>query len=145
MRAEAVDTNWNLSFKMAFKPVPKKALEIGEQALIDAMPTLESKGLNKEIEIIPKKGFLTKIQSLIIFVSNKGSKRGEWFCLSKDPKGLLHIGKRYKTVDSFTKENIISATEAAEQLLENSEKPVSKYTAYTFPADAALITKLFKL
>jgi len=145
MLTKKVNTNRDLSFKMAFKPASKKALKIGGKALVDAIPTLESKGLNKEIEIIPKRGLLTKIQGLIIFVADKGSNKGKWFSLSKDPKGFLPVGKHYKTVDNFTKENIIAATEEAEQLLANSKEHVSKSTASIFPADAALVRKLFKL
>lgn len=145
MQTPNIDTNRNLSFKMALKPIPKKALKIGGQALLDAIPTLELKGLNKEIEIIPKRGLLTKIRGLIIFVADKGSKKGEWFSLSKDPKGFLPVHNRYKKVDEFTKENIIAATEQAEQLLARNEKLVRKTSASIFPADVAIITKLFKL
>lgn len=146
MRADGIKSNQKLSFKMALKPISKKAYDIGGQALVDAEPVLKAKAIDKDIEIIPKKGFLTKIEGLIIFVTKKGEKKGQWFSLSKDPKGFLPVSKSYKTIESFTKENIISSAEKAEKsLVNNAHKPLSRASASFLPSDLAIITKLFKL
>ena len=71
-----------------------------------------------DLEIIPKKGFFSKIKSLIFFVTNKNEKDGRFFSLSIDPKKYLEGNNttHYKQVDSFTKENILEAAQAAKDL-----------------------------
>ena len=109
----------------ALKPIPKKAYKIGAQALKESFDDLVKAGNDADIEVIGKIGPLSKVKCLIFFVTKIGKKKGEWATLSIDPKGYMPTEHRYKTVDKFTKEDILSSVDAAKKRLfkKNSELP----------------------
>ena len=125
----------NQSFT-SLKPIPKLAKKIGGSALQEATTALE---------IIPKKGFFSKIKSLIFFVTNKNEKDGRFFSLSIDPKKYLEGNNttHYKQVDSFTKENILEAAQAAKDLNTKGLK-VPKKSVTIMPADAVILAKFMQ-
>ena len=104
-----IATNTTQPSFTALKPVPKLAKKMGGEALEKALPELEQMAKDVDIEIIPKKGFFSKLQNLNFFVTNLGENVGRWFSLSIDPKGYLEGNDptHYKQVDTFTKENIL--------------------------------------
>ena len=120
--------NGNCHLKQNFKalmPISKKAYKIGGQALKESVAGLINAGNDVDIEVIGKKGPLSKVKSLIFFVTKIGNKKGEWATLSIDPKGYMPTEHRYKTVNKFTKEDILSSVDAAKKRLfkKNSELP----------------------
>ena len=129
----------------ALKPVPKLAKKMGGEALEKAMPELEQMAKDVDIEIIPKKGFFSKLQNLNFFVTNVGEKVGRWFSLSIDPKGYLEGNDptHYKQVDSFTKENILESAQKAKDLNKKGLK-VERKTIAMMPADAVILAKAMK-
>ena len=98
-----------------------------------------------DIEIIPKKGFFSKLQNLNFFVSNVGEQVGRWFSLSIDPKGYLEGNDptHYKQVDAFTKENILESAQKAKDLNKKGLK-VERRTIAMMPADAVILAKAMK-
>lgn len=129
----------------ALKPVPKLAKKMGGEALEKAMPELEKMAQDVDIEIIPKKGFFSKIQNLNFFVTNVGEEVGRWFSLSIDPKGYMDGNDpiHYKQVDSFTKENILESAQNAKNLNKKGLK-VERRTIAMMPADAVILAKAMK-
>lgn len=129
----------------ALKPVPKLAKKMGGEALEKAMPELEQMAKDVDIEIIPKKGFFSKLQNLNFFVTNVGEEVGRWFSLSIDPKGYLEGNDQthYKQVDSFTKENILESAQKAKDLNKKGLK-VERKTIAMMPADAVILAKAMK-
>ncbi len=130
---------------MALKPVPKLAKKMGGEALEKAMPELEKMAQDVDIEIIPKKGFFSKLQNLNFFVTNVGEQVGRWFSLSIDPKGYLEGNDptHYKQVDAFTKENILESAQKAKDLNKKGLK-VERRTIAMMPADAVILAKAMK-
>ena len=127
----------------ALKPIPKLAHQIGGEALQQALPQLEEIAKDVDIEIIPKKGFFSKIKNLSFFVTNPGKDIGRWFSLSVDPKGYMDHNKdneHYKSVDTFTKENILESAKKAKSLNKKGLK-VERDTIASMPADAAIVAK----
>lgn len=129
----------------ALKPVPKLAKKMGGEALEKAMPELEKMAQDVDIEIIPKKGFFSKLQNLNFFVTNVGEQVGRWFSLSIDPKGYLEGNDptHYKQVDAFTKENILESAQKAKDLNKKGLK-VERKTIAMMPADAVILAKAMK-
>lgn len=130
---------------MALKPVPKLAKKMGGEALEKAMPELEKMAQDVDIEIIPKKGFFSKLKNLNFFVTNVGEQVGRWFSLSIDPKGYLEGNDptHYKQVDTFTKENILESAQKAKDLNKKGLK-VERRTIAMMPADAVILAKAMK-
>ena len=129
----------------ALKPVPKLAKKMGGEALEKAMPELEKMAQDVDIEIIPKKGFFSKLKNLNFFVTNIGEQVGRWFSLSIDPKGYLEGNDptHYKQVDAFTKENILESAQKAKDLNKKGLK-VERRTIAMMPADAVILAKAMK-
>lgn len=134
----------NQSFT-SLKPIPKLAKKIGGSALQEVTPALEKLANDVDLEIIPKKGFFSKIKSLIFFVTNKNEKDGRFFSLSIDPKKYLEGNNttHYKQVDSFTRENILEAAQAAKDLNTKGLK-VPKKSVTIMPADAVILAKFMQ-
>ncbi len=146
MEIHNLSAHSNLPFKMALKPIPKKAYKIAGNSLSKAEPVLKdlAKAQGVDIEVIPKKGLLTKIQGITFFVTEKGRSYGDWVNISKDPKGYLpQHANRYITVKTFSPSNVIDAArKAITHLREGSGALLSRATASVFPADSALLVKL---
>lgn len=129
----------------SLKPIPKLAKKIGGNALQEATPELERLAKDVDMEIVPKKGFFSKIKSLIFFVTNKDEKLGRFFSLSIDPKNYMqgNNATHYKQVDCFTKENILEAASAAKELNKKGMK-VPKKSVTMMPADAVILAKFMQ-
>ena len=127
------------------KTETKLAKKMGGEALEKAMPELEKMAQDVDIEIIPKKGFFSKLQNLNFFVTNVGEQVGRWFSLSIDPKGYLEGNDptHYKQVDAFTKENILESAQKAKDLNKKGLK-VERRTIAMMPADAVILAKAMK-
>lgn len=124
----------------ALKPIPQKAFKIGGAPLKEALPTLEILAKDVDIEVIPKKGFLTKIQSLVFFVTKPNQKKGTWISLSKDPnKFLSNDNYRYITTRNFSGEKIVKAVEKAKSRLLKYD---SKLSRPSMPADMAILSDI---
>lgn len=140
-----IATNTTQPSFTALKPVPKLAKKMGGEALEKALPELEQMAKDVDIEIIPKKGFFSKLQNLNFFVTNLGENVGRWFSLSIDPKGYLEGNDptHYKQVDTFTKENILESAQKAKDLNKKGLK-VERKTITMMPADAVILAKAMK-
>lgn len=126
----------NTTFGMSLK-IPKKASRIGGQALVDATPQLEKMAQNAHITVVPRRGLLTGIKSLIFMATQKGEKKGSWASISQDPKKYLPTGGNCKVVDSFTKEGIVDTAAKALEQLQKGKKILGIF----FPADSAILRR----
>ena len=134
-------TNSNINF-CALKRIPKRANKITNGIISNSETELKEICKDIDLEIIAKKGFLTKIKSLIFFATKKGKTTGDWFALSVDKNGYMpQNNPRYLTVDEYTKENILEAAKAAKNNLNKYNWDLPKPTA---PIDLILLTKIFK-
>lgn len=132
--------NINISFT-GLMPIPKKAYKLGGVALKKALPDVVELSKDVDVEIIARKGFFSKIKSLIFFVSEKGQKTGEWSSLSVDPKGFMPNEHRYKTVKDFNKDDIVESVKKAKERLNKRNPQLPKPI---LPADAVLLAKFME-
>lgn len=125
---------------------PNKAYSISEGALksADSHIRIESCIARNETTVVPKRGLLTDIRQLYIFVKSQYGKKGRWVSIAKDPKGYLPVDETHITVKEFTKENICDAAAKAGKLLSISPKRESICSIPFLPVDTVLITNLFK-
>jgi len=135
--------NNGLAFR-SLQQIHKKAYKIGGQALRDAESAIAdfANENKKDVHVIPKKGLISKVKSLIFFVTNEGEKKGRYFSLSIDPKKLMHKDGNYKTVDKFTKENINDAVVSATQDQQaKGAHQLKKNSATLLPVDSVYIAR----
>ena len=126
----------------ALKPLPKNTDKITKSVINSSKEDLEEICKDIDLEIIFKQGFLTRIKSLIFFVTKEGKTVGDWFSLSIDKKGYMpQDNPRYLTVDEFTKENILDAAQRAKNNLKKYNWDLPKPSA---PVDLILLAKIFK-
>ena len=129
-----------ISFK-SLKPIPLKAYKIGGSALKSAVSDLNKLSSDVDILVIAKKGFFSKIKSLIFFVTQCGEKSGEWSSLSIDPKKLMPAEHRYKTVSEFNAKDIIESVEKAKNRLQKRNPHLPKPI---LPADSVYLAKFIE-
>ena len=134
-------TNSNINF-CALKRIPKKANRITNGIISSSESELQEICKDVDLEIIAKKGFFTRIKSLIFFVTKAGKSTGDWFSLSIDKNGYMPKNNpRYSTVDKYTKENILEAAKAAIRNLNKYNWDLPKPSG---PVDLILLAKIFK-
>lgn len=134
-------TNHSISF-CALKRIPAKANRMTNGIISNSEAELKELCKDVDLEIIAKKGFLTRIKSLIFFATKEGKTTGDWFSLSIDKKGYMpQNNPRYLTVEKYTKENILKAAKSAIRNLNRYNWDLPKPTA---PVDLVLLAKIFK-
>ena len=126
----------------ALKPIPKNADKVTKTIIDSSKNDLEKICTDIDLEIIYKRGFFTRIKSLIFFATKKGKDSGDWFSLSIDKKGYMpQNNPRYLTVDTFTKENIVNAAQKAKDNLNKYNWDLPKPKG---PVDLVLLAKFLK-
>lgn len=125
---------------------PRKAYAVGGEAFrnSDTHIRIESCIDRVETTVVPKKGILTDIRQLYIFVKSQYGKKGRWVSIAVDPKHYLPVDETHITVDKFTKENICAAQKEATKLLREHPKRESICSIPCLPVDTVLIKDLFK-
>lgn len=125
---------------------PHKAYVVGGKAFHDAENHIiaESCISRANTIVVPKKGLLTDIRQLYIFVKNQYGKKGRWVSIAVDPKHYLPVDETHITVDKFTKQNICDAQKKATELLREHPKRESICSIPCLPVDTVLIKDLFK-
>ena len=136
-----IKVNSNISF-CELRQIPKNTDKVTSAIIDGSKKELEEICKDVDLEIIFKKGFFTKIKSLIFFATNKGKTVGDWFSLSIDKKGYMpQNNPRYLTVDEYTKENILEAAQKAKNNLHKYNWDLPKPAG---PVDLVLLAKFFK-
>ena len=135
-----IESKSNINF-CELKPIPNKANKMTNNLINNSKKELEEIIGDVDLDIICKQGFLTRIKSLIFFVTNKGKNTGDWCSLSIDKKGYMPKNNpRYMTVNEFTRENILEAVKKAKENLNKYNWDLPKPKG---PVDLVLLAKVF--